>query len=193
VAKDETPLRPDIQAAASIAGTTLGAKREIRKLASYLREGELVTYLASGTYGDGTGIIALTDRRLLFLKDGVMKQVSEDFPFDRISSIQWSSGPLMGKIIVFVAGAKAEIVNVPKRIGKVIVDTARNRISVSSAPAAPGAPAAAGPTTGVPAGSAASGSEDILDQIGKLGALRDSGVLSEQEFDEKKTQLLVRL
>tara|TARA_B100000749_G_C17978682_1_gene282270 strand:- start:133 stop:327 length:195 start_codon:yes stop_codon:yes gene_type:complete len=34
---------------------------------------------------------------------------------------------------------------------------------------------------------------DIPDQIGKLAELHKSGILSEEEFSEKKTQLLKRM
>lgn len=35
--------------------------------------------------------------------------------------------------------------------------------------------------------------EDVLDQIKKLGELRDSGVLTEEEFSQKKAELLSRI
>ncbi|WP_345377145.1 PH domain-containing protein [Frondihabitans cladoniiphilus] len=178
MAKEKTDLRADIQAAANLAGSTFGGKREIKKLESHLWEGEVVVQLATGTYGSGTGIIALTDRRLLFLKDGIMQQVSEDFPFEKISSIQWNSGLVLGKITVFVSGNKAEITNVTKQTGKAIVDAVRNRISSGSAPSEAATTSAA---------------DEIFEQISKLGALRDSGVLTAEEFDAKKTQLLARL
>jgi hypothetical protein len=37
------------------------------------------------------------------------------------------------------------------------------------------------------------GEPDITDQLRKLGELRDAGVLTEQEFEKKKTELLDRL
>jgi hypothetical protein len=35
--------------------------------------------------------------------------------------------------------------------------------------------------------------DDVLDQIRKLGELRDAGVLSDEEFETKKSSLLERL
>lgn len=174
------PIRPDIDAAISKMPSKVGGKRELKKLPEHLWEGEQVSILETGQYGAGMGIMALTDRRLLFLKDGIMSQTSEDFPFDKISSIQWSSGMMFGKIAVFVSGNKAEITNVGKAQGKAIVDAVRNRISAASGPAAPAVSVA--PPAPV--------SEDPVEQIQKLAGLRDAGILTEDEFSAKKAQIL---
>ncbi len=68
--------------------------------------------ITGGAYGPGTGIVVLTDRRLLFLKDGRLSKTSEDFPLSKISSVQCSTGMMLGKITVFAPGNKAEILNV---------------------------------------------------------------------------------
>jgi 3-oxoacyl-ACP reductase-like protein len=58
----------------------------------------------------------------------------------------------------------------------------RDQFQPAAAPPAPAA-AAAAPAAGV----------DIPDQIAKLAALRDQGVLSADEFEAKKAELLDRL
>jgi Protein of unknown function (DUF2510)/Short C-terminal domain len=45
----------------------------------------------------------------------------------------------------------------------------------------------------VPRPAPQTGEPEITDQLKKLGELRDSGVLTEQEFENKKTELLERL
>lgn len=52
------------------------------------------------------------------------------------------------------------------------------------------APAAPAPTRAAPEGPS---SDEIMGQIRKLGELRDAGILSEDEFQAKKTELLGRL
>src|SRR6266540_94662 len=125
-------LRPDIQAAVSKMSHKMGSKREIKKLPEHLWENEQVDMITGGMYGSGTGIVVLTDRRLFFLKDGVFSKTSEDFPLSKISSVQWSSGVLLGKIIVFASGNKAEISNVQKADGKAITDAVRSRLADTS-------------------------------------------------------------
>ena len=118
----------------------------------------------------------------MFIKDGRMSKTSEDFPFDKISSIQWSSGMLTGTVTVFVSGNKAEIKNVGKEDGKAMVDLVRNRISSGSAPT-PVATELTAPSTSA---------DDVFAQI-KLGELRDAGFVTPEEFEQKKAELLARL
>jgi len=83
-------LRPDIAAAKEKMHNKFGAGREIRTLVEHLWEGETVERMTADTYGTGQGLVVLTDRRLLFTKDGVMSQKTEDFPLSKVSSVQWS-------------------------------------------------------------------------------------------------------
>jgi hypothetical protein len=174
-------LRPDIADAKQKMRVSIGSGREVKKLVEHLWEGEYVEAMTKGAYGRGTGLVVLTDRRLLFIFEGLMGSSSEDFPLDRISSVQWSSGVVLGKIIVFASGNKAEIKNVNKDDGKEITDRIRHRLSAPLPVAPPGASLAPVNTS------------DVYDQLRRLGELRDSGVLTPQEFETKKAELLRRL
>lgn len=162
----------------------IGSKREIKKLPEHLWEGERVDMMTSGTYGAGTGIVVLTDRRLFFLKDGVMSKTSEDFPLSKISSVQWSSGMLLGKIIVFASGNKAEVVNVQKTDGKAITDAVRARLTETAQPSA---------ALQSPGAATEEAKPDVYEQLAKLGELRNAGVLTDEEFETKKAELLSRI
>lgn len=188
-AKPSDEIREDIAAAMSKMSYKLGSKREIKRLPEHLWEGELVNLLTAGMYGAGTGVLALTDRRLLFLKDGIMAKTSEDFPLEKISSIQWSSGMLLGTITVFASGNKAEITQVQKQDGKAITDAVRAHIGGLKPPSAPppmGTPPALD-TTPEPAVAAIG---DPYERLKKLAELRDAGILTPDEFDAKKKQIL---
>ncbi|TDD54653.1 hypothetical protein E1286_05195 [Nonomuraea terrae] len=164
-------------------GSKFGAKREIRRLVDYLWEGEVVHHLAGGTYGGGLGLVALTGHRLLFLRDGWVNKATEDFPLEKISSVQWRSGLTQGVLTVFASGNKAEIKQLLNPDGKSIADAIRNRLAPvdnpSSAPTPPPPPAAP--------------SEDPLETLRRLGELRDMGVVTEAEFEAKKAQILRRI
>jgi hypothetical protein len=88
-------LRADIAAAKDRMETRVGANREIKKLGEHLWEGETVEYMSSGYYGAGIGLVVLTDRRLLFIKDGWTSKTTEDFPLDKISSVQCQGGAVL--------------------------------------------------------------------------------------------------
>jgi hypothetical protein len=176
-------LRPDIEAARSKMRIKMGAGREIKHLQEHLWEQEQVRAMTTGTYGPGTGLVVLTGRRLLFVKDGVISKATEDFPLEKISSVQWSSGLASGTITIFASGNKAEIKNVNKDDGKSLTDLLR---AVITGQAAVGARADESPTGG-------SSSEDIFDQLRKLGELRDAGIVTAEEFEKKKAELLSRM
>ena len=110
----------------------LGAGKEIKRLVGHLWEDEHVERMTKGAYGSATGLIVLTDRRLIFVKEGMTKK-TEDFPLDKVSSVQWSSGLMLGTITIFASGNKAEIKNVAKEEGKGMVDHVRQRLSAPKA------------------------------------------------------------
>lgn len=82
-------LRSDIVAAAARMNTDHDVHREVRQLGAYLHDGETVQRLAAGVYGAGAGLLALTDRRVLLLRDGRSGHASEGFPLGRLSSADW--------------------------------------------------------------------------------------------------------
>jgi len=179
---DSWGLRPDIKAAKSKMGVKFGSGREIKKLVEYISDQETVEVMAAGQYGGGQGLVVQTTARLLFLKDGRMKQTIEDFPISKISSVQWSGAMMTGKLLIFASGNKAEITNIAKQDGKVMADRLRDLISDVPA-AAPAPPVAPTQIQTTPASS-------VADELSKLAELKDSGVLSDEEFAEQKARLL---
>ncbi|GGW99668.1 PH domain-containing protein [Streptomyces lomondensis] len=173
-------VRPDIDAAAEKLSSSFGAKREIQRLPEVLWEGETVEMLAAGVYGRGNGLLAMTNQRLVFYFHGVMSQQVEDFPYSRISSVQWSGGMLMGTLTVFASGNKAEIKQVPKDQGKALADHLRMKISGSAAPVAP---AQAAPAAASPAG-------DIAARLATLDQLRAAGAITDAEYQDRRTKIL---
>jgi hypothetical protein len=171
-------VRPDIDAAVAKLSSTMGTKREIQHLPEVLWEGETVEMLATGVYGKGNGLLVMTNQRLVFYFHGVMSQKVEDFPYSRISSVQWSGGMLMGTLTVFASGNKAEIKQVPKDQGKTLADQLRQKISAGVAVApVQAAPAAA------PAG-------DIASRLATLDQLRAAGAITDEEYRDRRTKIL---
>lgn len=162
-------------------------RKELKKLPGMLHESEQVLNLVQGEYEGHQGLIVATDRRVMFINEGMVRSDREDFPYERISSVQCSTGMISGKLILFASGNKAEIANVmPKQQANTLADLIRHRI-------APGAteppPAAAAPQQN----GGAAAQPDVYDQLRKLGELRDAGVLTDEEFAAKKTLLLAEI
>jgi hypothetical protein len=179
--------RPDILEAIAAMGSRFGAKRELKHLESYLQPEERVRKIASGTFNTELGIVVLTDSRLVFIFHGLTHQVVEEFPLPTITAVSTKTGLSGGDLHVFTSATQAEISgmlsdDVRELVTELRTDIARLR---SPQPAAAPAPAVA-PQPAAPA-------PDPMDQLAKLGQLRDAGILTDAEFEAKKTELLGRL
>jgi hypothetical protein len=161
-----------IEAAKAKMRIRLGAGREIKKLPEHLWDDETVELLSSGNVSDKNGLLALTSHRLIFLFTGLVNSAFEDFPISNISSISYKSGMVLASIEVYASGNKATIKNVNKADAKEIADAIRARL---------GRPAAATTVQAAPSDA---------DELAKWARLRDSGVISAEDFETKKRQLL---
>lgn len=151
-------------------------RKELRELPSILWEDEQIKAVTSGTYEGGTGLLVATDRRVLFVDKGMFgaRLRVEDFGYDKITSIQYATGMILGKIVIFASGNKAEIVNVQKDQAKITAE--RIRLFIGS-----------GSNHSTSSTSSGSG---MLDELERLAALHSRGILTEAEFAMAKIKLL---
>jgi hypothetical protein len=151
-------------------------RKEIKELPAILWEDESVERLVQGTYENGIGVLVATNKRLIFVDKGMVRLRVEDFPYDKVTSIQYETGWVMGTITIFASGNRADIKNVAKELCKTFADYVRARTTTATAHAAVTAPAP-------PA--------DFLEQLERLARLREVGVLTDEEFDAQKQRLLL--
>jgi hypothetical protein len=163
-------------------GIRFMVRREIKGLEDKLGEGEEVVTLAQGVYDKKKGLVAVTDRRVVFVEEGMIRKHLEDFPYDRISSVQTSTGMTNGKLTIFSAGNKAVIEKVfPKQRTTEIGDYVRARIADSSRQSASATPAPSAPSA--PSASPA-------ERLRQLAELRDAGVITPEDFESQKARIL---
>lgn len=155
-------------------------RREIKELPSILWEDELPEKIVQGTYNNGNGLLVATNKRLIFIDKGIFSLKVEDFPYDKITSIQYTTGLLMGGIEIYASGNKAEIKNVPKDQVRTFAEYVRARITAPKPPATQSA-------------AQTKQQDDILAQIEKLGKLKEQGIITEEEFVAKKKEILAKL
>ncbi|WP_084245170.1 PH domain-containing protein [Planomicrobium okeanokoites] len=151
-------------------------RREIKELPNILWEDEELLNLVQGMYNTSQGILIATNRRLIFIDKGMFGGLKvEDFPYDKISSIQYSTGIMFGKVTIFTSWNRAEITQIEKAHVRIFAETVRARIS--------GGEKKENKEQFHTAVSAA-------DEIIKYKSLLDAGVLTQEEFDVKKKELL---
>lgn len=150
-------------------------RRELKVLHEILWDDETILKIIQGHYNNGFGILVATIRRLVFVDKGMLWGLRvEDFPYDKITSIQYETGIVFGKVTIFASGNKAEITLVNKTQARTFADSVRAYI-------AEGGRSAAKP---------ASQSSDPLERLERLARLRESGHITEQEYLAQKKRLL---
>ncbi|MBA2466858.1 MAG: PH domain-containing protein [Sphingomonas sp.] len=161
--------------------TVLGRK-EIAELPKILWEGETIRGAIQGFYNSRIGLLVSTDRRLIFVDKGWARLKVEDFPYDKITSIQYEVGWLFGDITIFASGNRAEIKQLAKDQARPFAEKVRNMISGGQfAPRQGGNPVVE------------SAPEDLVSQLERLAKLRDQGILTEAEFAQQKALILERM
>lgn len=167
-------------------------RRDLRRLPEMLGDGESVVALAQGNrspwwYAAGYWLIVLTDRRILLMRQTGVREKLQDFAFDRIRSVESNSDRMGGKLAILIPEHRVVIDSIaPKAAAAEIADYIRARIDPPADDEPPG-------NAGIPADDEPPGNSGPPEQIKKLAELRDAGILTEEEFEAKKTDLLARM
>jgi hypothetical protein len=125
------------------------------------------------------GVMIATDRRVVFYSKKLGGYEFEVFPYPTISSIKGGRGLLGAHVTIHAAGNRAYMKRIRNGAIHRFTDTVCSRIGRPDAE-----------TVGASAVGATGG---FAEQIEKLGALRDGGLLTQEEFQAKKTEILGRL
>jgi Bacterial PH domain/Short C-terminal domain len=122
------------------------------------------------------GVFLATDKRLFLFVKNMFGYDMEIFLYSNISALEVNKGLLGHTVTIFAAGNQAKMKWVTDPGLQNFVDYIRSQINK--------------PATGQ---SETMPKYDITEQIIKLSTLRDKGILTEEEFQIKKTEMLSRL
>ena len=123
-----------------------------------------------------SGVLIATDRRLVFYAKKLTGYDFESFPYDNLSSIEMGKNMMGHHVTFFASGNKVHVKWIDRKQDVPgFISTVRLRMKGGG-----GTPATAPPAA----------ESDVSDQIRKLSALRDEGILTDEEFQAKKAQLL---
>lgn len=165
----------------------LGVRKELKRLPDQLEHGEELVTMASGTFEDGSGLVVVTDRRLIYTEQGAFKNKVEEFPFDRVATIATEKKMMSGKLKLAISGGgRYEIKNVmPKDRVDEIATFVRGKIGATTV--ARNDPPNAAARAGAPS------PDDPGARLARLQNLRDQGLISEDEFASKRADLIEQL
>jgi hypothetical protein len=154
-------------------------RKEVRHLQHLLHGTEHVLILGQGQYERKQGLVILTNQRLFFFEKSMLGQETiEEFSLKAITSLE--TGKKMGgeRLVIHASGNSNEIKGMFHGQADEIARQFRRLKTELDAPA---------PTATPPTG------DDPLAQIEKLAKLRDQGIISAEEFDQKKAELMDRI
>ena len=154
--------------------TAFSARKEIKELPNILQEGEKLEALIVGNYNNATGVLVCTDRRLIFIDKGLLYGLKvEEFPIDKISSVSYSTGLLLGKFTI-TSIKDAVIKNVDKLQIRPFAEHVTNKLN-SKKKETPPSPNLEG---------------DVVSKLERLAVLKEKGILTDDEFAEQKANIL---
>jgi hypothetical protein len=155
-----------------------GTRKEIAELPAVLGTDEHIKAMTSGLTDGNTWLIVCTNKRVLMLDKGMVYGLKLiDIPLDRINSISHSKGLLLGKISITDGATTRTIQNVANTTVSFFADTVNKEIELYKQ-------AKITPITQVV------NTTSAADELLKYKQLLDMGVLTQEEFDAKKKQLL---
>ncbi|CAB1242689.1 Bacterial PH domain protein [Clostridiaceae bacterium BL-3] len=155
---------------------TFGTKKEIKFLPQVLRKDEEIKYMTSGFLDGNTWLITCTNKRVIFLDKGMVFGLKQkEIPLEKINSIGQKRGLILGKIEIWHGASKILIENITKDTLQPMIDAINTAREQFKKPIAE------------------SGAENVPEQIKKLAELKSQGILTEQEFTKKKTELLAKM
>ena len=161
----------------------VGVRKALKTLHELLHEGETVLNLGSGVYEGKRGLVVVTDQRVIFYDRSFGSSRQEDFRFSKISSVETESGMLgNGKVIIFSSGYKAVIHTVyPREYAGEVGDYVRSRLAADP------------PAVAAPGGGSAATNADPAERLRRLKSMLDEGLISAEEYEEKRSAILAEL
>jgi len=130
-----------------------------------------------------SGLLLITNKRVLFYQPKVFGGSEYTvFPYDQISAVNSRRSFVMDKLEMTVGSDCILMESVRKGDGSIAVQAIREMADRAAALKAQSSAVAGAPPQ-----------VDIADQIEKLGKLKEKGLLTEEEFEQKKKELLERL
>ena len=152
--------------------------RELKKLPDLIGDNETIKYAASGFYDENSSsvLIVVTNKRVLLEnKKLLFGSQNSEIPLTMINNVSYNSGLIMAKVFITSGTKTHKITSVPKALVEgltktIRVESERERERNQS--------------------QSSNQSNDDIDELRKLKKLVEENVITEEEFEAKKKQIL---
>ncbi len=138
-----------------------------------------VTALRKGETFEGR--LITTDQRLVYYRKGRLSQKLEAWSINKISSVEMKTAILSTGIKIFTSGDKIELdIWGDKHAAKEYINELQHAINSDF-------------ESPINKNVENNSQDDPIEKITELGKLRDAGIVTEEEFQSKKKELLARI
>lgn len=156
-------------------------KKEFAYLPKVMNDGEKILALTSGFMNGTTWLAVCTDTRVIFLDRGMIFGLrQQQISLDQIHSIDNTAGLVFGAIRIWDGASYIVISMVLKQSIERFVSATKLAMEARKRAHSP---AGASPP---------SASASVVEQLEKLAALKEKGLLTEVEFQQQKQKLLTQ-
>ena len=168
-------LRPDLAEAVAQEIVTFSYKKSWQVANQTLRPGEkVIAATKARRFPNGDrGVLIVSDERLLFVHARWFATATEEIPFTNISGVVHRTGWRGGIEVTGAGGITTIFHRISRSRVASVMEAIQSHLTRLSAPI-----------------KRPSSSTSSAEEIKKLAELRDSGVLTEEEFSAKKRQIL---
>lgn len=149
------------------------ARNEIKRLPNILWESENIENIIQWVYNGWNWVLVWTNLRLVFVVKWLFWVKIEDFSYDKISSVQYETWIMFWKITIFTSWNRAIIDYLIKDKTMLFWDWLRTKIS---------SPKKDNTNNKV--------ENNLIEQLEKLGKLKEQWILTDEEFNLQKSKLL---
>jgi len=144
--------------------------------------------MGTGSKTQHRGVLIVTDERVAFYRKGIFGEVIETIPLKAISSIERKSGMVSSTIKMYTSSDYLKFQTFEKDQEQRLmneIETRRGQSNTTPEPEVEHEPASATPQPNQ--------TTDPIEMLRKLGELKELGVITEEEFQDKKSTFLEKL
>lgn len=161
-----------------------GTKKEIKELPNVMYQDETLEYVMSGILNGNTWLVTCTNKRILFLDKGLLfgcKQL--EIPLDKINSVEITKGLLLGTITVWDGASAMKIDGISKTTLQPFVNAVNNARELLKHKHH-------NHNIDMEQSINQKQENDYIQELERLAVLKEKGIITEEEFLNKKKQLL---
>lgn len=170
-----------------------GTSKEVSHLPEILQDDENIKYLTSGMMDGTTWLIVCTQKRIILVDYGMFFGVKQsEMALENVNSVSYQTGLIFGSIEIWHGGARMLIENCEKKTVKPFCDAVNAAIKKLKSPSQEQNqnPRIQTKNQNAVQNKKISSTEDFISQLERLAALKEKGILTDEEFAEQKARIL---